>query len=366
MTLLKSFCLSLTIFTSSVTLADEATLAQMTNQLVREKSMQGIAIFVSENHGAKTYSYAHGMANSASGQKLTAQTPVRIASNTKTYVATTVLRLYEDGLLDIDSTIDKLIREDFNALLKSDGYRTDQITVRHLLSHTGGLFDHAATKNYMDALAATPKHVWTRAEQLEKLVEWGDPLWQTNSKFRYSDSGYLLLGHMIERITGKSLAQAVRENIGFENLGILNTWWEKQEAKPEGALPRAHQFLGPRDGYDIDASFDNYGGGGLVSTPEDMARFYEALFSGKIYKKDSTLALMTSDQGIAAPDIYRLGLFPGKAGDLAFFQHTGFWGTASYYVPETGMAISAVVINQQNYRDMMKLIERLIVTLNKG
>ncbi len=356
--LIKGFMLFFVLAVNPA-MADQQALTKKLEALVNEHNMRGMAVYVIDQKNTNSYGHAIGMADDASQTAMSTDTPVRIASNTKTYVAATVLRLHEEGMLDIDHTMDRYISSTYNDLLKADGYQTNEITLRHLLSHSAGFFDHAATPNYMKALADTPNHQWTRQEQLQKLVEWGDPLWPTNQKFQYSDSGYLLLGHIIEQASNLPLAIAVRQYLNFDDNGLNNTWWEISETTPQDAKPRAHQFLGPRDGYNIHASFDSYGGGGLLSTVEDMAHFYQALFNGKVFKNPETLALMTSAEQLAEPDKYRLGLFPGKVDDISYFQHSGFWGTSAFYAPDLKMSVAAVVLNQADYRRMMRFIPEL-------
>ena len=142
---------------------------------------------------------------------MTADRPVRIASNTKTYVAATVLRLSEEGRLSLDDSIDSYLPGPMVDLLTGDGYRPDQMTLRHLLTHTSGLYDHSDSQKYGDAIMADPQRRWTRAEQLEAAMEWGDPWGPPGAIYTYCDTGYVLLGAIIEEASGRSLAAAVRE-----------------------------------------------------------------------------------------------------------------------------------------------------------
>src|SRR5205807_7846965 len=109
-------------------------------------------------------------------------------------------------------------------------------------------------------------------------------------QYSYADTGYVILGEIVERTTGKPLPAAVSDLLKLKSLGIRSTYFESLEPPPPGALPRAHQYLGAADIHDIDPSFDLYGGGGQVSTTADLSRFFKALFQGRVFDHPETLA----------------------------------------------------------------------------
>jgi CubicO group peptidase (beta-lactamase class C family) len=92
--------------------------------------------------------------------------------------------------------------------------------------------------------------------------------------YAYSDTGYLLLGEIIERAAGAPLAEAYRTLLDFEGLHLDATYLESLEPAPPGIAARAHQYVGEFDGFDLDPSFDGYGPAGLVSTVDDLSTFY--------------------------------------------------------------------------------------------
>jgi D-alanyl-D-alanine carboxypeptidase len=287
---------------------------------------------------------------------MTAGTPVRIASNTKTFVAATVLRLDEGRTLDLDDSIAEHLPGEFVAMLEGDGYDTGAMTIRHLLNHTSGLFDHTSGGRYMGAIVAEPLHRWTRAEQLRCAVDWGDPLGAPGEYFSYCDTGYVLLGAIIEEVTGMPLPDAVRRLLDFERLGLLSTWWENLESQPHWVPDRAHQFYGDIDTFAFDPSFDLYGGGGLVSTVGDLARFYRALLTGDVFDyfltgslmlapRNDALALPNASDHALPPDAYGMGIWEDEVEGFVSFRHTGFFGTLAAYVPELDLVIT-VTTNQ--------------------
>ncbi|MDJ0879086.1 MAG: serine hydrolase domain-containing protein, partial [Halieaceae bacterium] len=236
-------------------------------------------------------SAATGVAD-PSGRDMTANTPVRIASITKTFVAATVLRLWEQDRIDLDAPIGELIAEAHVELLSSDGYDTQAITVRHLLMHAGGLNDHFASDAYKEKVLGDPQRIWTRTDQLQLLVATTDPVAPPGERFAYSDSGYLLLGEVIERTTGQPLSLAVRELTRLDAIGLNKSWWDEVDQRPADVPDRAHQWLDGIDSYPIHGSVDAFGGGGLVASVEDVARFFTALFNNEVFDDPATLALM--------------------------------------------------------------------------
>lgn len=304
---------------------------------------------------------ADGVATAVAGDgALRPDTTFRVASNTKTFVAAAVLRLWEDGKLKLDESIRAYVDPATIAALEKDGYDTAKITVRQLLAHTAGLADHAQTKQFLDFIQSRPGHAWTREGQMKALVDWTDPLSAPGAQFHYSDDGYCLLGNIVERITRQPLAAAVRNLLGLDKLGLAATYWETQEPVAPQAGPRAHQFLMGQDTYDWNPSLDMYGGGGLVSTPQDLARFLAALFDGKVFKRPDTLQAMISKEGLPADSPYRLGLFEIDAGGVKGYWHSGFWGTAALYVPSQRRGYAFAVTRQEAFKPVFEAVKALV------
>ena len=107
-----------------------------------------------------------------------------------------------------------------------------------------GLFEHPADPRYAEAVTADPHHRWTRLEQITKCTEWGDAVGRPGEKFSYSDTGYIILGGIIEKTTGQNLGSAVRDLLDFDRLGLNATWWEILEARPTGAGMLYHRWVG--------------------------------------------------------------------------------------------------------------------------
>lgn len=283
---------------------------------------------------------------------VTPDTPFRIASTTKSFVAASILRLCEKGALDLAAPIEGLLPKPYLATLTSAGFDVKAIRVDHLLTHTSGLHDHASTPRYHGAVFGEMGRIWTPLEQLQIACDTGFPIAAPGAVCHYSDTGYVLLGSVIERVTALPLGPAVRELLAFDRLGLDQTYWERLEVA-RGA-PRARQYMREIDATDLDPSFDLFGGGGLVSTVGDLARFARALVRGEVFAHPGTLAAgLVTPVARRAPDAKymhsRLGMtFP--MGSATGLGHAGFWGCVMASCPEHDITIAAT-INQPRPQD---------------
>jgi D-alanyl-D-alanine carboxypeptidase len=328
----------------------EIRLQQLADSVIAARPrMPGIIIAVEQQATGKRWSVAAGLADTARKIRLTPDQPVRLASNTKTYTAAALLRLVEAGRLSLSDPLSKHLPAAVDSLLRRDGYATDVITIEQVLSHRAGFNEHPAVPSYVARLRTDPRYPWTPREQLQWLVDSLAPVGPPGAQFRYSDSGYVLLGLIVERYSGQSLGPAVRSLLRFDQLGLRRTWWETQEPAPQGVPDRAHQYLGGFDAYGIDPSFDLYGGGGIVASMADLARFLTALLNGQVFASQETLETMRRPR---SPEMngYGLGLFGAVAGGQVGRGHGGFWGTTAMVFSEAGITIAISITDQSESR----------------
>lgn len=323
-------------------------LQAIVDSLVRSApEVPGISLSVVAPRLCLDWHGAAGVADRTTGARLTASHPTRIASNTKTYTAAAILRLMEMGKLSLSDPITRHIPAEDLASLRRDGYDLDRITIAHLLSHTGGVYDYAMDPHFAPIIFRDPTHRWTRAEQIDSAVVWGAPYNAPGAGYHYTDTGYILLGQVIERLSGKGLAEAFRSLLNFDALGLRATWLETLEPRPASTIDLAHQYLDSTDTRGIDPSFDLYGGGGLAATTGDMARFTRALFVGGVYARPTTIATMTTlPTGITGDRAYAFGIYRMDVGGDVAWGHTGFWNTFSFHIPSRDVTIAGSITQQ--------------------
>ncbi len=310
---------------------------------------------------------ASGFDSKKKTHKLSAKQPFRIASGTKTFVAAAILRLQEEKKLTLEDSIATYLSDEHLQLLRSDGYDPNAITIKHCLLHKSGLFDYAeGNTSYIDSIIKNPTKKWTRTEQLKFAMVAGDPLGNPGEVYGYSDTGYILLGEIIEKVTEKSLAQALRQLLGYDRLGMKSTWMEGLEDPPAGISQPVHRYIGDYDATTLDNSIDLFGGGGISSTTKDLAIFIDALFNGQIFKNTETLSIMLEDPGTlpygAESEDYRMGLSKEGVMGISGYMHRGFWGTVWIHMPKPNYTI---VVNFTNEPEGAGIITKTTEKLQK-
>jgi len=215
----------------------------------------------------------------------------REASNTKTMMATLVLQLVAEGRLALTDPVEKWLPG-----AVPDG---GAITLRMLLNHTSGLFDYTEDPAILPSILGRDPRPWTSAELLAVGVR-HDPLFAPGTEWSYSNTNYVAIGAVLERVTGMSLAELVRDRIA-RPLSLRHTYyatdstWRGPHARgyepdaahmPPSVPAEFRDFAGPRHDGHVDVSDHNPAAGGaagaMVSTARDWSRFYTALMSGKL------------------------------------------------------------------------------------
>ncbi|MGW6726630.1 serine hydrolase domain-containing protein [Nocardia sp. NPDC055029] len=279
---------------------------------------------------------------------LTAETPfpdaarVRIASTTKTFVATVVMQLVSEGRAALDVAVEHYLP----GVVTGPGGDGNQITLRQLLSHTSGIPDYLpllGLRSEADLRVSRP------VDELIGMALARPAMFEPGVEFRYSNTNYLLLGQVVERITGASIADEVTRRV-IRPLDLTDTYWpEPAEQTIRGPHPRAYHFFGDErvDVTDIDP---NWGlpDGAMVSSGRDLNRFFTALISGRLVPA-AELAEMTktSTVGLAGITGAGLGLFRRTSScGLEAWGHNGAIYGFSVLVAATATSAVTISFNQ--------------------
>jgi CubicO group peptidase (beta-lactamase class C family) len=277
--------------------------------------------------GRVIYEGAFGEADRELHVRNTPAMHYRIASMTKQFTAALVLRLVEDGLLQLDSPVSAYLPD-------YPRPQADRLTLRALLNHSAGLPDYPRLPGFYEREA-------TRGHTPAGLLALFDSLplaFAPGSQWAYSNSDYIVLGAIIERITGQSYATAIRERL-LAPLGLTQTAYDDPDEVVEG---RARGYM--RDSTRmINAPYIDpsavYAAGMLRSTVGDIFRWAEQIRAGAVFKTKATADLMFSPQIPTSTPLgdYGFGVFVGKQ-DLSgrsflVIQHggtingftSGFW-----------------------------------------
>ncbi len=328
----------------------------------------GILVSVKCDNKALNWEGALGFDSRDQTNQLALDQPFRIASITKTFVAVAILRLHELDSISINDPLSKWISDKHQEILGSE-YDLNNMTILHCLNHTSGLYDYAMGGSpYAKFIKENPKRRWTRTEQLKFAIEHGEKIGYPGERYAYSDTGYILLGEIIEHFYNGDLGKGIRELIGFEKLEIKNTWLESLEPR-RSTLNPVHRYFQGLDATEFDPSIDLYGGGGLMSTIGDLNIFMNALFNNKIFEDSATLELMLSKPNYDANydtfsdrryKDYRQGLWKVTINNQDVFMHSGLWGTHILHQLDSN---TTVVVNFTN-GGSDRLIKKLFMALN--
>lgn len=279
-------------------------------------------------------------------RQLRATDGFRIASMSKVFTATLVMQRVAQGTLALDARVSEFFPPELVRALHPRG-RT--ITLEHLLNHTAGLWDFAMSRPWQRRLAAEGARFHAPEEILDWAVHNGEPVGAPGERYVYSDTGYVLLGHVLQRVTGTTYAALCREHI-LDPLGMAETWLEGHEP-PRSTL--SHCYAGGIDGLTVHGSID-WAAGGHVSTLADLDRFLRGLFEGGALVDAGTLTRMLRSVP-ADPHRYGLGIsirrarttppagLDVKADVETLWGHGGFWGSGMFYVPARRATIVAMV-----------------------
>ncbi|MEV7549714.1 serine hydrolase domain-containing protein [Amycolatopsis sp. NPDC089917] len=226
-------------------------------------------------NGEAVSRFGAGYANPATREAAGPRHRFRIASNTKAFVATVVLRLAGEGALSLDDSIERRLP----GVVRGPGYEPEKITVRMLLNHTSGVHDpldpHFFDPYLVDGNRA---HVITPSEVIRRsLVD--PPSFAPGTKTDYSNTGYLLLGKVIEKVTHTDVREEIQRRV-LDPLGLGRTYFPLRSPFLRG--PHLHGYdLGGQDMTVFSPSYD-WTAGAMVSTVDDLAKFHRALLAGRL------------------------------------------------------------------------------------
>lgn len=219
------------------------------------------------------------------------------ASMAKPFIATLIMRLYEDGIIGIDDPIKDYLPDDMVSRIKN----ADVATIRQLLNHTSGIFGFDDFSGMYIDIFNDPSASFTLEDVFEKYVYGKAPYCEAGAEHHYSNTGYSLLGLIIEEASGMSLGDYFEQEIILP-LGLTNTFYKSSKGYPfdlENCVNSYFCFHGKQlqNCTDLQKNLIDYAMGheGVVATPYDFARFIKELIRGNIIDS-TTLEVMLSDE----------------------------------------------------------------------
>ena len=287
----------------------------------------------------------------------------------KTFAAATALQLVKEGKINLDDRIEKYLGKEpwFEKLPNAR-----EVTIRQLMNHTSGLVRYEFKETFTKDLTSNPMKVWTPEERLAYLF--GEkPPFEAGKGWDYSDTNYIVLGMIIEKVTGKRFFDEANRRL-IKPLKLSDT------IPQEGPVMKGvvQGYAGPSNPFGgKDAMIENgkfvinpqleWTGGGYASTSHDLARWAKMMYEGRAY--DPALLPQVLD-GVAAPMLgketkYGLGVIIRQTAAGRSYGHSGFFPgylTDMMYFPDERVAI-AVQVNTSVGRDLGKPLGRVLVEM---
>ena len=294
--------------TSGLKPVDQAALQVLVDTTIKDQLVPGAVVVLQTPQG--DFTVASGTTERGVQSPPDADTHFRIASNTKTMTAAVILQLAQEGKLSLDDPVSEYVSG------VPDG---DNITVEELLKMRTGLYNYTNAQQMATSLDDNPTKEWTPQELLD-IAFAKPPNFAPNTEFEYSNTNYVLLGLIIEKVDGKPLATAFQDRL-FGPLGMTNTelpagptytipdpfthgylygnssvaLFGEPDYTPEQIAAAEDGTLKPTDYTDVNHSFA-FGAGNVISTANDLATWTKALVGGKVLDSEYQKLWLDSPQ----------------------------------------------------------------------
>ncbi len=311
-----------------------------------EHAFSGVALVW--RNGRPVFSYSGGKAHRGHGVPVTSGTRFAVASVTKMVTATTALRLVERGLVRLDQPLTEVLPTD-----QQPAALTAEHTLHHLLSHTSGLAnyhddDDQTWASFTSCFDRIPTYHLRRPADMLPLFAGLPAVAPPGAKYQYGDANFILVGLVIEAVTGRTFAEAVAEEV-LVPADMADTAVESLDQEPARLATGYFATDEPPETWRANTYSVPVGGmpdGGLITTAEDLARLIDALLAGRLVSPE-TLAAMLKPQGPPSDAVEQYGYgmeVVVENGDVTIIGHGGADPGVSTLVTHHLAAATTIVV----------------------
>lgn len=311
-----------------------------------------------------------------------AETSLRVfhaASVGKLFTATLAARLVEEGCLDWNTRVaEHLPPEELEGLFDWEGIdHSGEVTLAMLLSHTSGVADYFGDRSrsgkiLSSTLGVEPQRFWTVQELLDYSRREQVPVGPPGVRYHYSDTGYLLLGRIIEVLRGYPFHEVLRREI-FEPTGMKDAYMPLRESPPPGAPPLRPALLHGTDLSRAEALSADWAGGGVALTAADLLSFCMALYSGSLLRPETLRRMADFRWRFRSGVGYGLGLMELRFGEFfpllkswpPMIGHMGILGIQCFWNPIDGTIIVVSLCNDRGMAASVKLLIEALGVLRR-
>ncbi len=351
-----------------------ASVQERLDSLAEHTALPGLALGAAFADGSSV-GFAAGFSDTITGRRLQPTDRMLQGSVGKTYFGAVALQLVAEGGLELDARLEAYLGDEpwFDRIPNAG-----DVTVRQIMSHTSGIVRYELSPAFLADLASDPMRSFTPEERLAYLFD-SDPAFPAGAGWEYSDTNYILVAMLIERVTGRSAYREIERWLllplglsettpsdrprveGLVNgyAGTANPFGDFDETMADGGLAFNPQF--------------EWGGGGFASTAEDLALWVQHVHEGRAFAPS---LLGEARDGTAAPvgpeATYGLGTIMMELPSGTAWGHSGFmpgYRTEAYYFPEHALAV-ALQVNTSDGRALpespLRILDGLARILTGG
>jgi len=340
--LVSTIAIMVSLVSASVQAELKSTFAKVVDSIakdvIKEDGTPGMSIAVakgSEIIHAKGYGYA----DITDKKKAKSDHIYRIGSVTKQFTSAAIMQLVEQGKINLDDPLTKYVPD-----FPSPG---ENVTVTHLLQHTSGIRSYTNLASFMRLIKEPTTH-----QQLIDIVSEVEFDFQPGEEFRYNNSGYYLLGVIIEQVSGQTYADYLKDHV-YPKAGLTDTGYGANEY-PTPQHARGYMLANKKfkDERYMDMSRP-FAAGSLESTVEDLMRWNYALRNGKVVSAESYEMMTTNGTLNNGEKIqYGFGLFVGEMDGRPMVQHGGGihgFSCMMAYFPDEDVALAVLTNLRQGH-----------------
>jgi len=311
-------------------------------QLFERGQFNGSVLVV--EHDEVIYKHGLGVADASRKLPFTSRTPTYLASLSKQFTAMAIMMLVERHQLSYSDSLSKFFPQ-FPAY-------AEKITIRHLLNHTSGIPDYVGLGLEHPGL--------TNAEVLQALTR-EQLRFAPGEKFAYSNSGYVLLAMIIEKVSGQSYPTFITRNI-FAPLGMHDTFVSQSRTHDDKLEARAYNRFGDLDDYNL----NTFGEGGIYSTAEDLFKWDRALYTDKLVKQVTlSEAFRPAKLNDDSTSPYGFGWALATYKNEPIVAHAGRFGGFNTYIKRLLKDHSAIIfLTNKGFRNMGAIGNALLSILS--
>lgn len=302
--------------------------------------------------------------------------PFHTASIGKVFTAVLILRMVERGMIRMGQSIADLL--DAEVLKDLFVYRgvdyAKQVTVAHLLNHTSGVADYFSAAiqpgyTFQQYVVHHAEKLWTPSTLLDITRQFQQPIAKPGERFHYSDTGYILLGLIVQQVSGHSFHSQLHDEI-FDPIGMENSYlafYSQPKAQPTPSI--LPMYLNDVDISKFQSLSCDWAGGGVISTPVDLVRFHRALYADKLVSHAHLRQMVNCVHKFRSGLWYGMGMMEVHFDEFFFLLgglprmqgHIGILSTHMFAIPQQDIH---VVINLGDAGQMKTSFQLLIDIMN--